>query len=262
MGFRLVSDGENEAIFFDREQILKTKNHWTEERLKAAEPAEAALPPEEPSPKNEDAFKGGVSKADVGKEPYKAGGKIYFTMGGKDMYGSAEFCAAQNLILTAAHCLRDMNTGEWAENIEFHPASGGRLSIGTVAIKTMWYDEKDYRWDYGFGVVPPKEQGKFALGYETNVSGGSVTAFGYPGNYYGGEDMATVDGDIEIYKKGILKMSGNPMKSGCSGGAWVKKGANTAISLNSFHYIGQDQDEYGPLFDEKFENLAEYAKSL
>lgn len=50
-------------------------------------------------------------------------------------------------------------------------------------------------------------------------------------------------------------MTGNPMRSGNSGGAWFTDfkvgggaGENRVISLNSHHLQGNTEDENGPLF--------------
>lgn len=269
MEFKRLSSGENEAIVFDEKKILKVSNYWTEDRIKNATPMNVKLKAEFPIEKRDNNLGGEVISVNVRNAPYKAGGKIVFTYSGKDYMGSAEFCGEKNLILTAAHCLRDMETGEWADNVSFilgyePDYSFGIYPISTLALKTMWYKEKKYRWDYGFGVIAKKSQGSFSLDYDLNINTGEATAFGYPSNYYAGLKMVSVTERIEDnpYEAGTLKMEGNDMGGGCSGGAWVKKGTNTAISLNSFSYEGIDDVEYGPKFDEKFENLVQYAKTL
>lgn len=268
MGFRHLSNGENEAIVFEEKNILQVKNYWTKERMKNALPMVIELKPEHPIEKNNNNLGGKVIPVEVRTEPYKAGGKLFFTREGNDYVATAEFCGEKNLILTAAHCLRNKETGEWSDNVLFQLEYDSGWSakiypISTLALKTMWYKEKNYRWDYGFGVISKKNQGNFCLDYDLNVRTGETTAFGYPSNYYEGHRMVSVTDKVEdLYSNGILKMAGNNMGGGCSGGAWVKKGTNTVISLNSFSYVGIDDVEYGPKFDEKFENLVQYVKTL
>ena len=120
--------------------------------------------------------------------------------------------------------------------------------------------EKNFAYDYGFGISDTESEG-LVLDYNLNIREGQTIAYGYPRNYFDGKKMVYVIGEFHQYES-FLKMPGNCMGGGCSGGAWVVEGTTNAIGINSFHYIGSENDEYSPIFDENFKSLIDYAKSL
>lgn len=268
MAFKLFNDGENESIVFDNDGMIQAKDYWSYERIKNAIPIEISIPKPDGLIVDEDIVNSEVKNADINVSPYNAGGKLFFTQGGKNYVGSAEFCADKNLILTAAHCVRDMDTGDWSENIVFDWGYNSSrckqvIPIRAVALKAYWYKDKDCRWDYAFGVTTEKCNID-VLNYESNVSSGDTTAFGYPVNYDCGKKMQTVSAKIDVnpYNSYTIRMKGNPMGGGCSGGAWVKQNTNIAVSLNSFSYVGDDSTVYGPKLTDDFISLVNYAKTL
>ncbi len=268
MGYKLINNVDNEAIVFDKEGMLQASDYWTEERMKNAIPIEITVPMPDGMTLNKETVVSEVKDADINVMPYKPGGKLFFTQGGSDYVGSAEFCADKNLILTAAHCIRDMDTGEWSENIVFKRGYNyllckQNISIRASAIKAYWYSQKNYCWDYAL-CVASEASSVDILGYEIDTSVCDTTAFGYPSNYKSGEKMQTVSSKITLnqFNTGTLKMEGNTMGGGCSGGAWVKKGTNTVISLNSFSYKNDKNTIYGPMLTENFISLLDYAKTL
>jgi len=268
MGFRFISNDENEAIIFDDDGLHQASNYWTAERIENAIPIKITLPNPAPDLLKGDFESSEVSTADINKPPFNAGGKLFFSQGGKNYVGSAEFCEHESLILTAAHCVRDMTTGDWSENIVFKRGYNLLLSkqivpVRAVALKSYWYRDKNYCWDYAFG-ISNKASEVDALSSEVSISSGNCTAFGYPSNYNSGEKMKYVDASIDLnpYAHNIVRMQGNTMGGGCSGGAWTKKDTSVAISLNSFSYAGDDTTLYGPLLTDDFNKLVEYAKTL
>ena len=270
MFYRTVESGENVAALLGEEGQLRAADYWTEERVRNAAPMDANAPAGFLQEAEANSGAGEVVQADTSKPPYSAAGKLLFTMGGKDYWGAAQFCcrdgAPKNLILTAAHCLRDMDSGEWADNVAFDlgsaPMAGVRYVPVALALKSMWHREKDFRWDYGFLVVSKKKAAGFSLGYRINASPCSAVSIGYPSDYGLGEYMQSVKGSVAAASSGILQMQGNPMGTGCFGGAWIIGGTNTAISVNAFNIAGSAYAEFGPALDEKFDNLVEYAMSL
>jgi hypothetical protein len=268
MGKTYFTDNENEAIVFDDESLLQAEKYWTEERMKKATPIGIELPkPPSMTDLEKEMVKGTVTKANIDVSPYNAGGKLFFSQGGKDLVGSAEFCGDKNLILTAAHCVRDMDTGKWSENIVFKRGyniitSKQKCAIRAVAVKSYWYADKDYRWDYAFG-ISTSESKVDALPYQINNPFSDVTSFGYPSNYSLGIVMQKVDGvTITPSQQGIVCMQGNPMREGCSGGAWVKQNGDIISGVNSFYYKGVPGNLYGPLLTVDFDSLFNYAQSL
>lgn len=273
MGFKVVSSEENEAVIFDVQTVNSSLEYWTEERMRNAVPFGIELPaPAGMEYKPILAEEGEVKTADLSKPPFSSGGKIFFTIQGKDYCGSAEFCADKKLILTAAHCLRDRDTGEWVENIVFQRGYNNgfykqKIKIRAAALKSYWCGKPVidcYQWDYGFGITD-EEAEVTPLEYEKNILSEQVQAFGYPGNYHQGQKMVYANGEIESgthAEKTILRMQGNPMKQGCSGGAWVSSASGKVVGVNSFIYATEEKAVYGPVLTNDFESLVIYAKTL
>ena len=98
-----------------REAIPISAPEVTEEEL-----AEVAR--EEPEDQSENESKGESSiallaapvEADVTVSPYRYGGRLFFKQpDGLTYSGTAEFVGEHNILLTAAHCVRDNATGTW-----------------------------------------------------------------------------------------------------------------------------------------------------
>lgn len=265
--YKIITMGDNEAIIFDKDYHLQTASYWTEDRMKNAVPFSVELPLPDDYIETEETVSGTVEEANINVAPFNAGGKLFFTRDGKDYVASAEFSGDISLILTAAHCVRDMQSGEWSENIMFKRAyktfvSKQSCCIRAVALKTYWYSKKERRWDYAFGISSTPSEVP-SLQYQINCPFNQVTAFGYPTNYSLGLIMQRVDGSIKVNTtNGTVKMSGNKMGGGCSGGAWVKQGDTIVSGLNSFYYEGHPDDTYSPLFTDDFNSLFNYAKTL
>ncbi|MFI3272824.1 MAG: hypothetical protein R3Y11_12120 [Pseudomonadota bacterium] len=269
MGYKVVSHTDNIGVIFSEQNILSLEDYWTEARLAQATPIHIELP--NPSPiSSKDAFSGeftgSANLASISKDPFQTGGKLFFTRNGEDRVASAEFCESKNLLLTAAHCLQDMETGEWSENIIFQRGydSGSKkqkVSIKASAVKVYWSETKQYCWDYGFAITTTESSVEPLKGL-CSISTGKATSFGYPSNYYSGKRMVYYDLDIEESSTAIVRMSGNDMGSGCSGGAWVQYGTTNAISVNSFSYTSSPEDQYGPMFTEDYSSLVTFAKTL
>lgn len=273
------------------------KEYWTPERLKNAKPMETPtisekelqkLQMEAPQsavekpqikegspPHRGNAEKKAMTKAttpgvperaNVNERPYWNGGKLYFTKpGGGDYVCSAQFTGQNNILLTAAHCVRDGTTGAWNTNFKFFRAynNGGGQSVTTncAVAYYMWFTpHNNFKYDYAF-LRTNQTSGAGWLGWKTGIPYNTWTAIGYPANYGNNQYMYKVDGSKGTVANGIVQMLNNPMRSGNSGGAWIAEvttprvGGNYAVGLNSFH-VGNDQtSEYGPYFDGDFVTL-------
>ena len=160
---------ENESNGVDQDAQKEIDEYWTPERREQAspeplpeitqeelealieksrkeegQPTERVESLESYSPEPE-ATTGTPTEADVGERPFWNGGIIFFTKpDGTDMYGSAEFCGQNNIVLTAAHCVRDHQSGEWYKNVWFARAYRNLLwaqtvSIGWLTTKKAWH---------------------------------------------------------------------------------------------------------------------------
>ena len=267
VNFKTITDGENEAIVYDLKSDEEALNFWTPERMKKAKPIGFFE-------SSDVEVSAAAEIADIGKMPFEASGKIFFTFAGDYYCGSAQYCVDKRMILTAAHCLRRRSDGCWAENIVFYRGYKDgeytqKVPVHSAAIKSYWMTEgKNDRWvwDYGFAVTQNESQCG-ALRYKTfkpeSMNGGTATAFGYPGNYHDGNIMVYVKDAYtkENETRNLWCMTGTMLEQGASGGAWTDD-MNTVVGLNSCIVRGENS-MYSPIFTEnEFESLVAYAEKL
>lgn len=266
------SDGQHNVSYsleYDAANVLK---YWTPEQKADAIPI---LP--HPYPDLE-AQLGSIraesaitdpEKADLSKMPFKAGGKLFFSRGGSNYVASAQVAMKKNLLLTAAHCVQDKNTGEIGSNFLFERcyqdgSCAETLTFRTVAMKSYWHEKKEWRWDYAFAILEGSSSLTDLLSYSTEgAAGKEVIAMGYPTNYYDGMSMVYVKGQTVNASGNTMFLNGDKMRGGCSGGAWVLEDGSTVVGLNSFGpaltyyaFVGS------PVLDADFESLYQYVLSL
>jgi hypothetical protein len=262
------------------------EEYWTDERLRSASPLPAPeiseselqellktqIPSEQPGPTESPALPsldfgtlGVPSEADVTVHPYKHAGILYFTLNGANRLCTAQFVGGLNVLLTAAHCVRDASSGQWATNVLFRRAykSGAyQQQVTTYCLSTYsgWVNggAGRWRWDYSFARTnQASTSGHFGL--RVGLPYTTWDAIGYPSNYGSNSILQKVNGNKGVVSGGVVQMVGNPMRSGNSGGAWQVTG--TAIGDNSFHISGNTTDEWGPLFDNYTTPLWAYANN-
>lgn len=195
--------------------------------------------------------------------PYWSTGKLTFTKksDGKLKRCSAQFVEDLQVILTAAHCVYDVDAKGWNSNFTLQRAYSDGSSAQTVSWRCLSIFDayhapsENLTYDYAF-ILADKNDEKQPLVMTTGIPVSSpLTAIGYARTHGDGKFLYKVDGDWASVKEGIVTMSGNPMRNGNSGGAWFTNfkvdggsGENLVISLNSHHLIGNDTDENGPEF--------------
>lgn len=257
--------------------------YWTEERIKNAIPLPLpeiteeelqrllknegkATQPLVQSMEGSDArveTPGVPEKANVNERPFWNGGKLFFTKpDGKDYSCTAEFTGQNNIVLTAAHCVRNGETGAWYKNFNFRRAynNGGGQSVGwnCASAYYMWYmPPYNYKFDYAF-IQTTSTSGAGWLGWKTQIPYTTWTAIGYPQNYGSNQYMYKVVGDKGPISGNVVQMNNNPMNYGASGGAWIAElttphvGGNYAVGVNSFIMPADPGKVWGPLFDNDF----------
>ncbi len=255
------------SVGFSREEMQAALEYWTEERMENAIPDESLVPdPDgiESVPRPTTLME--VKDADTDEMPFEAGGKLFFTRNGSDYVASAQYCADPFILLTAAHCLYNVDEDAYSEKIVFKRCYSGLTSEQTTAIKCTFLPDryltapKDYSFDYGFAITNDPAECDF-LDYEINNAGGTAISYGYPSNYNRGRKMVYAEGAYtQEGTQNLLVMPGNDMGKGCSGGCWVKKGTNTVVSVNSFSKTSHPEDQYGPLLTDNFEKLLNKAR--
>ena len=211
------------------------------------------------------------TQANVNERPFWNGGKLFFSDDkGNNYSGSAQFCAHNQMLLTAAHCVMNGTTGQWYKNFLFVRAykhgCGQMVRVRALGVKTWWskppVGENPYEYDYAW-LITKEKSGAGWMGLHTHMPYPSFLSIGYPENYGGNQYMYRVDGTKGTISKKIVQMVGNPMKHGCSGGAWVKitGDKNWVVGLNSFYYPSQPGNLYGPYLDQVFFDLYTYMKN-
>lgn len=288
----LASSPRDNVIRNDAADQEAVEAYWTEERLRDATPLPIPEVSEEEfqrllqqevapgRPTNVESVEAGESaqstpgvpeRANVGERPFWNGGRLFFTKpDGKDYSCTGAFAGQNNIVLTAAHCVRDGQTGAWYRNFNFRRAysNGGGQSVGwnCASAYYMWYTPpNNYRYDYAF-IRTTSTSGAGWLGWKTQIPYTSWTAIGYPQNYGSNQYMYKVVGDKGPISGNIVQMNNNPFNFGASGGAWIAElttphvGGNYAVGVNSFIRSSDPGRMWGPLFDADFAAL--YTKAV
>ena len=250
------------------------REYWTPERKKAATPviggapisqgrpsADNAPPPPPPTDPKE---------ANLAEMPFTTGGKLFYSMNGKDFVASGNIFMKNNMLLTAAHCIQDKDSGSIGENYVFELDYTGELSsedftFKTVALRENWYQTKNEKYDYAIAILdkPSKVATPMRYTTDTQIRDKQITSMGYPTAYFDGAQMMFVKGlVVPIY--GHWAMFGSKMGAGASGGAWVLDDNVTAVGLNAYVSVSGKEILYSgsPLFDKEFDSLYQYALTL
>jgi hypothetical protein len=143
----------------------------------------------------------------------------------------------RSMVTTAGHCVYDVFTGTWYENLMFCPGYERGCNLGIWTARTAfttngWFAMADFNDDMAVVLVNPNEQG-----YLVDVVGGQgITfnenvglarhAFGYPVSdarwpayRYSGEDLIYCPG-TDYYAAGSIVIPCT-MTGGASGGPWI-----------------------------------------
>jgi hypothetical protein len=271
---------KNEGYLVSKAETEITAEYWTEDKIQEAAPL--------PSPElteneinrllenfgllekghgissSDEKQLGNPSNADVASPPYDKSGKLFFTdpKSGDNYTCSAQFVGNVNVLMTAAHCVRDRD-GEWHKNILFKrafPETSGQ-EVGAICLSTKrgWVigGINRWKWDYAFIRTSSSSDSGF-MHIMTEIPISQLQAIGYPLNYGNSMRMQKVYGIKGDVSTGIVEMKGNPMRKGSSGGAWLDNN-NNAVGLNSFHKKGNTTDEWGPYFDHDTMTLYDFA---
>lgn len=250
---------------------------WSPERRAKAKPVEMPVLPSSALEPGLDigsghprVSTGGVPYiADLSRVPFQSGGRLMFLdADGDESWCTAEFAGAGNILLTAAHCVRDPENGDWNTNFLFERVYGGVDSevfqIAEMTVRSEWHDGEnpDPVYDYAFLVAERDYDSPLKVYY--GDAGDDLTSFGYPINYGGGHVMYAVHGYLSTRTAGLNLMRDNPMRHGSSGGAWVKTDEKTGpgtlvYGLNSHAADGIPEAVWSPVLDQTTEALFNYA---
>jgi hypothetical protein len=265
---------------------------WDDRRRAAARPQplrvlsvapEGPKPPTEPTPPVVGAQESAMGAAEEGSgvdAPLKWVGKVFFSDQGDDYVCSGQFIR-ENVVLTAAHCVKDEATGRYYDDFEidlqydrgkYHSVHNARC----VAVFEGWSlptltQDKHSEWDYAMVFV---DEGSkvgnmgWQVGWPADIK--KVKLLGYPTDIASGEKVQVVDATVDPHPFGELnivraKHRNKKFQGGASGGAWVYEYSaragktNYVLSINSFGFDEDPYSMYGPYFTEAFTRLLGYA---
>lgn len=240
-------------------------DYWTEERLRNAIPETPGVPAD--GPHLGGTYKlGDAERAPIDTAPYKFGGKLFYTRDGKDYKASAQFVAANNIVIGAAHSL--WKDGKAATNIRlvqgYSNGGGTSYEIDLAAVLTAWTAVADNppslsRSQYDYSVMrttEPTTVGRYDLGAVGLDA--PVTVTGYPGRMEGGEYMYREEGTIVLKAGDAYQSMPHPMYGGgASGGAWFV-GDSEPYKAVSVVSSGSEDLVYGPAFTQKTQEMIDY----
>ncbi len=228
---------------------------------------------------------GGLVVTTTGKVFFELAGTLYVCSGGlvEDPADNA-----RSLVLTAAHCVYDNETGAVATNWMFIPdydAAPSPLDAeGTFCASTEYgcwtaetlvlhdgfasaggFNATAVQYDFAFAVLGEggldgatlaESLGTQAIQFVDVAKGTFVDAFGYPhAAPYDGTDLTYCAGKVGFDRRlaNLTYELRCDMTGGSSGGPWFvgfddTSGSGTVTSLNSYGYLGKTA-MYGPKFN-------------
>jgi hypothetical protein len=274
----------------------RAADHWTPEAMSAAvqapkpnvDPSSIHQPPgASRSGMNPGAMPSMVTEAatktmherkagDVNSMPLVFAGKMFFSKPDGDYMCSAQFIS-KNVLLTAAHCVRDDKSGDFWTNITFFLQydkghASAKYTQSCAATFDSWVQEGADKYLSDFAMILVNDDSKtgwFGTQWDWQGAYKNATKIGYPVGISEGEVIQVLPGPISV-SDGIVELRhGDPNEQGgSSGGAWIgdydTKGdakRNHIISVESFGFDGKPGVDYGPYFDDRVKQLFDYVSN-
>ncbi|HET7716425.1 MAG TPA: hypothetical protein VFK86_12445 [Bauldia sp.] len=218
----------------------------------------------------------GESERKVLRKPLYWAGKLFYRTPRGDFTCSAQFISP-SVVLTAANCVRDPDTGAWYEDFVFALGydRGKWIELydyDCAATKNGWVQPglERYLYDYAMlKVLGRSKMGHFGTHWNWAGEYREANRVGYlVGN--GNAEVATVDRGRIAVSDGIvmLRHGNNRDQAGISGAAFIggftqnesREDGNYVISVDSFSYREEPGVNYGPYFTADFKDLFDYAE--
>jgi hypothetical protein len=218
--------------------------------------------------------------ANVANPPFSLAGKFLSNVDDERRYCTAQFVEGTDVLLTAAHCVRNKD-GVWLSKFEFAPVGSSKTTISDarcIGTKSDWVTGKSGAWyypaDYAFIILKaPSSSAYLKLDFASQAN--FATTIGFPLNIDGGAQLYQASGAFarETWPDGVKTgedfgsiTHGEPRFGlGISGGAWItdlKPGqldtGNKVVGLNG---SGSDGFTFGAVMDVCAVNLLQFVRS-
>jgi len=219
------------------------------------------------------------ASGNVYSRPLYFGGRLAFNTPQGEMTCSAQF-VAPGILATAAHCVRDENSGQWYTQFlyqhQFNRNKAQNFSTECVAAYNGWVSADDSRWTWDFAMIRLRggtDRGHFGWQYGWWGDYDRVPKIGYPAGIEDAQVMQVEFGQLaQGWGPKIVALNhGNARNAeGSSGGAWVGKyetvengntESNYIISVTSHHVNDDRSVSYGPYWDNNFVELITHAQT-
>ena len=219
----------------------------------------------------------GERASDLYKKPAYWSGLLFYHQPDGDYSCSGQFIAPK-VLLTAAHCVRDSDTGAWYDGFIFaleyrNGKYASAYEYDCVATKQGWVQPgfEKYQYDYAM-ILTQKASSTGYFGTQWNWAGAykEATRIGYAAGQSKGEAIHLTRGSVKLMDGIVAVKHGDKSdQAGISGAAWIgdytekelnDKG-NYVISVDSFDYAEEPGVNYGPYFTDAFKDLLDYVEN-
>lgn len=229
----------------------------------AAAPAAAPMPPprslpELPAPPRP------ATPADTTVAPFALTGRFLSVVGPDNRFCTAQFVGGNDILLTAAHCVRHKD-GTWLERFEFTPSNGGPAVTSALCFATPanWVSGAASNWfypaDYAFiRLSSPAATDHLALA-QAPAASPRATTIGFPLQIEFGQRLYQAVGPFERggwptpvpagQEIGVIEHQEPRFGLGISGGGWFGETvAGQRHGVFGLNATGTDGGSAGPAF--------------